>query len=53
MQATVHDVWVVAARTVFAWAVDRKHVKQNPFKTVRVSVPRKKVSRAHKAFQSG
>ena len=31
---TVHDVWAVAARTVFAWAVDRKHTKQNPFKTV-------------------
>src|ERR1700722_14233485 len=47
---TVHDVWAVAARTVFAWSVDRKYTKQNPFKTVRVSVPRKKVSRAHKAF---
>jgi integrase len=47
---TVHDVWVIAARTVFAWAVGHKHTKQNPFKTVRVSVPRKKVSRAHKAF---
>ena len=49
---TVHDVWVVAARTVFAWAVERKHTKQNPFKTVRVSVPRKKVARAHKAFHA-
>ena len=49
---TVHDVWVVAARTVFAWAVDRKHTKQNPFKTVRVSMPRKKVTRAHKAFHA-
>jgi integrase len=49
---TVHDVWVIAARTVFAWAVARKHTKQNPFKTVRVSVPRKKVSRAHKAFNA-
>ena len=49
---TVHDVWVVAARTVFAWGVERKHVKHDPFKTARVSVPRKKVSRAHKAFQA-
>jgi integrase len=49
---TVHDVWVVAARTVFTWAAERKHVKQNPFKTVRVSVPRKKVARAHKAFNA-
>ena len=50
--ATVRDVWVVAARTVFAWAVKRKHTKQNPFKTVHVSVPRKKVSRPHKAFNT-
>ncbi len=49
---TVHDVWVIAARTVFAWAVTRKHTKQNPFKTVRVSVPRKKVSRPNKAFNA-
>ena len=48
--STVHDVWVVAARTVFAWAAKRKHIKQNPFKTVRVSVPRKKTARPHKAF---
>ena len=48
----MHDVWVIAARTVFAWAVDRKLAKQNPFKTVRVSVPRKKVSRPHKAFHA-
>jgi integrase len=50
--ATVRAVWVVAARTVFAWAVKRKHTKQNPFKTVHVSVPRKKASRAHKAFHA-
>ena len=42
---TVRDVWVVAARTVFAWVVKRKYNKQNPFKTVHVSVPRKKTSR--------
>ena len=47
---TVHDVWVIAARTVFAWAVAQKRTPRNPFKTVRVTVPRKKVSRPHKAF---
>jgi hypothetical protein len=52
-EATVRDVWVVAARTVFAWAVKRKYTKQNPFKTVHVSVPRKKTSRPHKAFNTG
>jgi integrase len=50
--ATVRDVWVVAARTVFAWAVKRKYTKQNPFKTVHVSVPRKKTSRPYKAFNT-
>ena len=50
--ATVRDVWVVAARTVFDWAVERKHTKQNPFKTVSVSVPRKKDNRADKTFNS-
>jgi integrase len=49
---TVRDVWVVAARTVFGWAIDRKLVKRNPFKEVRVSVPKKKVSRPHKAFNA-
>jgi integrase len=51
-EATVRDVWVVAARTVFAWAVKRRYVTQNPFKTVHVSVPRKKTSRPHKAFNT-
>ena len=50
--ATVRDVWVVAARTVFAWAVKRKYTKQNPFKTAHVSVPRKKTSRPYKAFNT-
>jgi integrase len=49
---TVRDVWVVAARTVFAWSVKRRYLTQNPFKTVHVSVPRKKVSRPHKAFNT-
>jgi integrase len=49
-EATVRDVWVAAARRVFNWALERKHVKQNPFKAVSVSVPRKKTSRPHKAF---
>jgi integrase len=48
--ATVSDVWVVAARTVWAWALKRKYVAQNPFKTVRVTVPRKMRARGHKAF---
>jgi integrase len=49
-ERTVHDVWVIAARTVFAWAVTHKRTPRNPFKTVRITVPRKNVSRPHKAF---
>jgi integrase len=48
--ATVSDVWVSAARTVWSWALKRKYVSQNPFKSVRVTVPRKKRARGHKAF---
>jgi len=51
--STVHDVWVDAARIVFAWAVTRKHTARNPFKTVCVTVPRKTAARAHKAFNEG
>jgi integrase len=50
--STVHDVWVIAARTVFTWAVAQKLTPLNPFKTVRVTVPRKKVSRAGKYFHT-
>jgi integrase len=50
--ATVRDVWVVAARTLFTWAVKRRYVEQNPFKTVHVSVPRRKTSRPLKAFNA-
>src|SRR5262249_57457623 len=49
---TVRDVWIVAARTVFAWAVDQKLTSKNPFASVRVSVPRKNSSRETKAFRA-
>jgi integrase len=48
--ATVSDVWVVAARTVWAWAITRKYIDRNPFKDVRITVRRKKLARGHKAF---
>jgi integrase len=50
--STVHDVWVGAARSVFAWAVAHKHTPRNPFKTVHVTVPRKTLSRAGKSFHA-
>jgi hypothetical protein len=49
---TVRDVWVVAARTIFAWAADQKLAPRNPFANVQVSVPRKNRSRETKAFRA-
>jgi integrase len=49
---TVRDVWVVAARTVFAWAADQKLAPKNPFANVQVSVPRKNRNRETKAFRA-
>src|SRR5262249_24603777 len=49
---TVRDVWIVAARTVFAWAVDQRLTSKNPFASVRVSVPRKNRGRETKAFRA-
>jgi integrase len=41
----------VAARTVFGWAKDRKLIAGNPFKEVKVSVPRSQGKRETKAFR--
>jgi integrase len=49
---TVRDVWVVAARTVFSWAVDSKLLANNRFTDVRVSVPRGATTRETKAFRT-
>jgi integrase len=42
---TVRDVWVVACRTVFGWAVKRKLINRNPFAAVHIDVPRKTFNR--------
>ena len=47
---TVAEVWVNAARTVFAWAVGEKLISRNPFTGWRVTVPRKIRMRETKAF---
>lgn len=49
---TVRDVWVVAARTVFAWAVKHKLLARNPFAEVHVSVPRRSTTRETKGFRT-
>ncbi len=47
---TVANVWVSAARTVFAWAVDEKLISRNPFVGWRVKVPQKIRTRETKAL---
>ena len=48
--ATVANVWVRAARTVFGWAVDERLISRNPFIGWRVKVPKKIRMRETKAF---
>ena len=50
---TVATVWRTALKTVFAWGIAEKLVKSNPFRDVRISVPRKNVERETKAFSPG
>jgi hypothetical protein len=50
---TVRDVWVIAGRTVFAWAIGKKLVTRNPFTGWRVKVPKKINTRETKAFTDG
>lgn len=49
---TVATVWRTALKTVFAWGIMEKLVESNPFRDVRISVPRKNVERETKAFSS-
>ena len=47
---TVATVWKTALKTVFTWSVREKLVLANPFKEIRISVPREDVERETKAF---
>jgi integrase len=47
---TVNDVWITAARTVFAWAVRERLTGSNPFRGVKVTQPRKTYHRETQAF---
>jgi integrase len=47
---TVRDVWIVACRTVFKWAVKKRLLSRNPFEAVHIDVPRKSRNRESKAF---
>ena len=47
---TVATVWKTALKTVFTWALGEKLLSTNPFKEVRISVPREITERETKAF---
>lgn len=49
---TVSDVWLSAAKTVYAWAAQERFTNSNPFATVKVTVPEKIETRESKAFTS-
>ena len=42
---TVREIWLSASRRVFGWAREHKQIRQNPFKEVKVDVPRKMQTR--------
>jgi integrase len=37
---TVNEIWLSASRRVFGWAREHKRIRANPFKEVKVDVPR-------------
>ncbi len=43
--STVREIWLSASRRVFSWAREHKRIRQNPFKEVKVDVPRKMQTR--------
>jgi integrase len=47
---TVNDVWLTAARTIFAWAREERLITTNPFEDVRVTEPRRIKQRETDAF---
>ena len=48
---TVSDVWRISARTVFAWALQQRKISANPFSHVKITVPKKTLTRETKAFR--
>jgi integrase len=47
---TVRDIYVKACRIVFAWAIGKRLLKNNPFTGWRITVPKKTRTRETKAF---
>jgi integrase len=50
--ATVKEVWVNAAVTVYGWAKEQRLLADNPFVAVKVTVPRSRRNRESKAFNA-
>jgi integrase len=49
---TVDVVWLPAAKTVFSWGVSQKHIRTNPFASIKVDVPKViKLREEGKAFK--
>jgi integrase len=49
---TVAEIWVNASKTIFAWALSQKHVDQNPFAGIKITVPKKVRHRETQAFRT-
>jgi integrase len=48
---TVREVWLSSSRSVFSWGMDQNLVRNNPFATIKVDVPRRVQTReTGKAF---
>jgi integrase len=47
---TVRDVWVIACRTVFGWAIGANLIARNPFIGWRITVPKKIKTRETKSL---
>lgn len=48
--ATVADVWINAARTIYEWAKGQRKISANPFKAVKITVPKVASKRDGKSF---
>ena len=49
----VHEVWLRAARTLFAWAVKRRKLASNPFAETSVPVPKRAPKLREREFNEG
>ena len=48
---TVDNTYIAASKTVFAWAVEHRHVPANPFVAVKITVPKAISARETKTFR--